>query len=246
MTDTKISDLTDGSPIQAADELVIARSGANKRVVMPTLDQIASINNVAGNVAMNSHKITGLADGTSETDAATLEQIPNAPVYASGKWYGGAASGNATQAANSMYMGPLLVPRSTSFQAIGVSCASSGGNIRLGVYGTDSTTGGPGALLLDAGQVSVTSSFRSITGLSLTLAAGLYWLAVATQAGGTPSIWFDGQPSKNWLFPVTQSTTVGVTGMRYVNASVSGALPNPAGVTAPQYSAAMAVQIQVT
>lgn len=40
------------------------------------LSAIATANATAGNVAMNSHKITGLANGTAATDAAAFGQIP--------------------------------------------------------------------------------------------------------------------------------------------------------------------------
>lgn len=42
------------------------------------LSAIASANATAGNVAMNSHKITGLSNGTASTDAAAFGQIPTA------------------------------------------------------------------------------------------------------------------------------------------------------------------------
>jgi hypothetical protein len=48
------------------------------------------------------------------------------------------------------------------------------GNVRMGVYADNS--GIPGALLIDAGAKAVTNGWVSISGLSLTVNPGYYWL----------------------------------------------------------------------
>ena len=54
------------------------------------------------------------------------------------------------------------------------------GNIRLGVYADSS--GSPGSLLLDAGEVTVANGWVSISGLSLSVTQNTYyWLAFILQ-----------------------------------------------------------------
>lgn len=58
--------------------VVFAGTADNPTLRTASLDVIASLNATSGSVAMASHKITGLANGTATTDAAAFGQIPTA------------------------------------------------------------------------------------------------------------------------------------------------------------------------
>jgi hypothetical protein len=62
-----------------ADTSAANAEAAAKSASLPSTDDlsaIASANATAGNVAMNSHKLTGLADGSASTDSAAFGQTP--------------------------------------------------------------------------------------------------------------------------------------------------------------------------
>ena len=62
----------DSSGVSAGDASIVISSGS---VTTGTLDAIASAHAPAGNWSNNSHKITGLADGSASTDAAAYGQV---------------------------------------------------------------------------------------------------------------------------------------------------------------------------
>lgn len=65
--------------VTAADtSIVVAGTAANPTVATGTLDVIAADHPPAAAVALNSKKITGLANGTAASDAAAFGQIPTA------------------------------------------------------------------------------------------------------------------------------------------------------------------------
>lgn len=81
MADSKISALTDGTAPSGTDKFPIARSGANNALTWTemlaavkavTLDQFAT---AAGNIAMGTHKLTGLAAGSGAGDSLRYEQL---------------------------------------------------------------------------------------------------------------------------------------------------------------------------
>lgn len=82
---------------------------------------------------------------------------------------------------------PILIGETQTFTRIGIYCKTSSAtrNVRLGIY-TDSS-GAPGALVLDAGAVSVASTGAKEITISQSLSAGWYWL-VYEQDNATPQI----------------------------------------------------------
>lgn len=109
--------------------------------------------------------------------------------YATNRWYTSIGGTRATQTRPSGFVTftPLIVDVAHTFTAIGVEVAAvaAGSVIRLGVYADN--VGQPGDLILDAGTVdSTTTGIKSITGLTLTLNPGVYWLAANPQ-GGAPN-----------------------------------------------------------
>lgn len=65
------------SSVKATDtSIVVAGTTADPTIATGTLDVIAADHPPAADVAMNSHKITGLADGAAAGEAATYGQLP--------------------------------------------------------------------------------------------------------------------------------------------------------------------------
>lgn len=73
-----------GSGVQSVTagdtSIVVGGTATNPTVETADLATIAADHATSGNVALNSHKITGLANGTAATDAAAFGQIPTVPV----------------------------------------------------------------------------------------------------------------------------------------------------------------------
>ena len=92
--------------------------------------------------------------------------------------------GNKTLAANRLYATPLIVARAMTFDriAIDVRVADAGKNCRLGIY-KNGTNYYPGALVLDAGIVSVNAVAVVSIVIDQSLTKGIYHLACLSEAG---------------------------------------------------------------
>lgn len=160
------------------------------------------------------------------------------PGFRSGQYYGamGITSFTATSVLTTgkLYAIPFFVGSTTTFTKMGIfitgGVASS--HVELGVY--TNTNGLPDALLLDAGQVSsaTSSTFATITGLSLQLTPGWYWLAMSPSAN---SIGIRGFGSTSQVL-LWATGTADMSSDLGANISASwtystGNLPNPFGST---------------
>lgn len=150
-------------------------------------------------------------------------------VYVSQRWYSlpfcSPASGTIT--ADWLYFQPFSVAQETTFDRIAawVQVAGNAGSVlRAGVY-SDTGTGLPNALLLDAGtQVADTTNEKDWT-ISLKLPPGRYWLACAAQSAPTtvPQV-----IRNNCQIPTHGSDTFSAlvqARMGLVKTGVTGALP---------------------
>ncbi|MBB2956778.1 hypothetical protein [Pseudoclavibacter helvolus] len=106
--------------------------------------------------------------------------------------------------------------------AVSVITAQPGGSVRLGVYADDA--GAPGARLVDAGSVAVTSEGEKTVALAapLRLVAGDYWLCYVVQ--GAANVALVGAPGMSMGVPA-QTATGALNGATVVVTGVSGALP---------------------
>lgn len=88
---------------------------------------------------------------------------------------GSFSAGTVNVIADYIYATPFPIPIQMTFDRIGVYVYTTGAGLcRLGIYADDATY--PGALVLDAGTVDVSSQgFKEIT-INQVLSAGLYWL----------------------------------------------------------------------
>lgn len=94
-----------------------------------------------------------------------------------------------TLTANTLYRVPLYVPvaKTISEIAISVSTAAAGASIRLGIRNYNDATGEFTTLVSDCGTVDAsTTGLKSITGLSITLNPGLYFLECVSN--GSPNV----------------------------------------------------------
>lgn len=153
--------------------------------------------------------------------------------FQSGYYYNaqGGAQTNATPTLNTMTLVPFVLSVSATFTKIGIyvnTAGTAGAVVRLGIY--NSSNGLPGTRLLDAGTVATTtSSSLALITINQTLSPGLYWLAAVPQtatcsaqckgAGFVPMVPFNGSPANS-------------NARGFQVASVSGALPTPAGTLA--------------
>ncbi|HEY7117525.1 MAG TPA: hypothetical protein VH475_13135 [Tepidisphaeraceae bacterium] len=133
-----------------------------------------------------------------------------------------------TYATGTLIAAPIYVPNTNTVDriAIGVS-ATSATTARLGIYATGSD-GNPGALVLDAGAVSLTSGTATVeTTISQSLTGGAwYWLA--STFSGTTGVLFRLVPAGG---PIGYSGLAATTneGGAVDRSFTYGALPDPFG-----------------
>lgn len=183
---------------------------------------------------------SGSSGGTSSIMSGPPASYPPGPTYAPGRWYMSWYGANSPflQTANQLRFSPLWVTQAHVFTGLGLgvtTAGTTGSVIRLGVY-TDNGAGGPSNLILDAGTVDGTATgFQSLTGLTIPLATGPYWLASAFQ--GSPTT----QPTVQCVGASTSgpgyvgNPTLWSQGMEPYMTSVTGALPLSVAAGQPSY-----------
>lgn len=128
-------------------------------------------------------------------------------------------------------LAPWVVTRAIKLDRIGGDVATvgdAGSLFRLGIYG-DNGSAYPGALVVDAGTIAGDSAtVQDAPAISVSLAAGLYWIGGAVQAVTTtqPTI----RVVSQWNPPVLISTatsqpSAAQSGYGYQQTGVTGALP---------------------
>lgn len=142
-----------------------------------------------------------VTDQTGKIWICTVAGSPGTWVAAGGITYPGLKSGRwvvptfashaaIAQGQNAFSAVPLFVGKQSTVDMIGVNVTVAGGAgcvLHLGIYADDGF-GFPGALVLDAGSVSGTSTGNRTIAISQVLPAGLYWLACAVRVAGSPTI----------------------------------------------------------
>jgi len=163
------------------------------------------------------------------------------PGYVASRWYyppfpSGSFSSISSPNTGRLYALPYYVPFAHTFTGIGfyANSSSAASNVELGIY--KNSGGAPGALVEDAGEVAVpqtTAGAYSITGLSIPLSAGWYWIAYSTDTTGSPSILGGNSGSQyNAYFQgaatLTNSPATNAVSFVYGSWAFStGALPDP-------------------
>lgn len=124
----------------------------------------------------------------------------------------------------------FTVVATTTIKGIECVCNTAGGGsavVRMGIYNS-LDNGAPGALIVDGGTVSVTTTGTKAVVINETLVPGAYYVALVAQNWTTTKPAFrghlDGPSNINVPIPPSQNAFVG----RFhgvINNSVSGALP---------------------
>jgi hypothetical protein len=161
---------------------------------------------VNGNLSFNAVTDTvagiqnqNLTDKTAAEDVTglwTMDQV-NWPPMISGRYYDSSCRlgyvdgfGGMSLLADRLYGVPFMVPRLAAFDRVCIRVTTNdGGKLRLGIYdcGTD---GNPDALVVDSGEhtIALAGGFEEVeVTISETLTAGMYFLAVVTDATTTCS-----------------------------------------------------------
>lgn len=152
----------------------------------------------------------------------------------SGRWFTngqfGVANGSIALSTNSLIYVPLFIDSTITLTGVGinvVTAAAAGNTARIGIYSNNSATTAPSSRLLDSGTIAVDATgAKTVTGLSLVLTKGLYWMAFTTNAssGAITSI------SSDRMFDIRGLTSIGGIGWaRYSQVFVYNALPASAG-----------------
>lgn len=129
------------------------------------------------------------AGGSSTPDVSSFRHYGTGTYEA---WFtsprAGTALAGSALVAGRLYAMPFICPKAITLDQIGVYVSTlSTGNARLGIYSDDGNIY-PGARLLDAGEISVTSTGAKKIAINQALEAGaLYWLVILCAA--TPSIY---------------------------------------------------------
>lgn len=126
---------------------------------------------------------------------------------------------------DTLYAGMFVIPRDMTFDriAIHVQTAGAGGTKgRLGIYEVG-TNLYPGALVVDAGEVSVASTGVKSIVIDQSLTKGLYFLAMVTD--GTPKVYW-GYPTLSPLGRVVHNFSYAPNG-GWTVAHGYAALPDP-------------------
>jgi hypothetical protein len=136
--------------------------------------------------------------------------------------WGDTTSNNTSVTANRMYFTVALIPSPITITSLSMRVVNAAASvtIRLGIYdwAGNLITGSPTGTLN-----STTTGIKTISGLSISVAPGLYFFGVVAQ-GGTPG--FAGYSGQNPYLPQTALNTATTFG---VYTTVSGAVPSTLG-----------------
>lgn len=171
---------------------------------------------------------SGDGNGFPGVGASGGRTFPRSGWYYTGEMYGAENTNALTQDVE--WATRFEVGAIASFDriAIDVTIAAASAVIRLGIR-SDTGTGLPGALLLDAGTVDASGTGVKEITIAQTLTPGRYWLCCALQAAGGVTV--RARPVDPFLGQASSATT---NGGGFSKTGVAGALPasygNPGGV----------------
>ncbi|MBN1283394.1 MAG: hypothetical protein JXA24_06460 [Proteobacteria bacterium] len=151
----------------------------------------------------------------------------------------GAAVGQATLAANTLYAMPFIVSRAVTLDAMAVRVTTAAGTLaRLGIYDDDGNDY-PGGLVLDAGTVATNANGVKTIAINQDLDPGLYWLTIVADGavrirgfnvgGMIPILGMDSGLGTAWGFGYSIAFPFGVLPANYpAAAAIRTAAPLPA------------------
>ena len=151
-----------------------------------------------------------------------------------GRWYTNGIfnpQGSAfTNLANTIRYVPFYIDQDITVTRLGINVVSAGAassTCRLGIYTNDATTCQPSTRLVDSGTIDlVATGAKSVTGLSVALTKGLYWMAYfgKSASGSITAV------GANFIFDVKGQASIGPIGFVGFNQSLAyTTLPASAG-----------------
>jgi len=151
-----------------------------------------------------------------------------------GRWYTNGifnVQGSAfTNVANTIRYVPFYIDQDITLTRLGINVVSAGAaasTCRLGSYTNDSATTQPSTRLVDSGTIDlVATGAKSVTGLSVALTKGLYWMAYfGNSASGSITA-----VGANFVFDVKGQASIASIGFVGFNQSLTyTSLPASAG-----------------
>jgi len=247
MNSHKITSLTEGAAAGEASTYAATPAG----ILTTTGDTLyASSAHTAARLAVGATgQVVGVASGV------PAWQNPVASVYQSfrsGRYtavpvtFQNASTGSTPAGLNTMSVSAFMVEYSIAVAGLGVNVNSTVANavMRLGIY-SDGGAGIPTTLVVDAGTVdchTATGFVETTTGLPVTLTPGVYWIAAVAQTANANIYLSACDGYSRGTGAVATTFNIGC----YYIASVSGALPTPAGTVADGAGTAPRVSIRLS
>jgi hypothetical protein len=135
-----------------------------------------------------------------------------------------ASAATAAATINSLRAYPVIVDAPITIDRIACQVTvGTTGNIRIGIYNDDGT-GKPGTLVVDSGQLAITTPAVYQATINVTLLPGIYWFAYLTDTANTMLVFSSGN-----FYPVAGFSSVSfntTVPAVYLVAQTYGALPN--------------------
>jgi hypothetical protein len=196
-------------PGGANDDFVQRKSGAwTNRTIAQVQDDLGVLHKVATPVGFWTGAVSGTTIEANQTDL----------------YLGAGGRGSAS----------VMWLAGGTYDRIAVSVSSAGtATIRLGLWAADRATGLPGALVLDAGTVSMAGSagLREIT-ISLTIPSGWYWASMSADAyTSTFNVWGMGDTASSPVHGMPLDVAGGIR-LRHRNSVTSSGF-NTTGLPTP-------------
>ena len=158
-----------------------------------------------------------------------------------------ATGANIALSADTIYVSPLTVTNTTSFDSIqcNISTAAAAGKvIRMGVYNANQRTGYPTTLVTSVAGVAADSTGIKSASISATLTPGLYYIAI--QSDGTPTIQFFSGPGWHHGTVGDVTTNISASGMFSYSEAYSGGMVDLTGDAVTYHTAARYLQMSLT
>lgn len=230
---------TSGSTTDTSDVRVIS-SQCGTLIVNQYATRVTLTNNTIGtSVTDNTTATLGVVVRAGNNIAGLADTAPiiRSFAYVSNRWYATATPGSnatfGTSGNNTLRLVAWFVPAPVTISAVQLEITivgQSGATIRAGIYLPDSN-GIPSALVSEFGSVAADAvALPTITGLSVALTPGLYYIGGAVQNAGTTQPTFratSGAPSFNVPAMLTVNSTAPASNALaagYAMTGVSGAL----------------------
>ena len=180
-------------------------------------------------------KINSTDYNTQWSDPVTADYLGG--TRGSGNWWLNQSGSVTTQAGGSLYnyliLSAFYIPETVTVDRVAVHVSVLGsGDMRLGLYAHDATTGRPSSRLADWGLVSTTTTGIKELTISYTFNKGWYWFAHCWQTSNTTAHTWTANPLNTLNIPVflgTSSAGMNISrGATYYFTPVAGALPGSA------------------